>query len=195
MKHLQTGQIKNKILWHASSCSHAKQAIGTESARRKCCNQSQLYEDVEHPHSWCLSTAHTSGKHAGDGAVSFILVGNEKSENSEDKDTQGEGAGTVKPSSRAQCNNNKPTCRGLGARKIVQLCGLPKQRQTGCCHWVTTYWNCAWASYTFHDHPHISSPINLNNILGTESLQAGLCGDRIPVSARFSVPVQTGPGA
>ena len=93
---------------------------------------------MEHSHSWCLNTAHSSGTHAGDGAVRFILVTNEKSKNSKDKDTQGEGAGTVKPSSRTKYNNNKPTCRGLGARQIEQLCGIPRQRQSGC-HWVTTY--------------------------------------------------------
>ena len=29
----------------------------------------------------------------------------------------------------------------------------------------------------------------------SDSLRAGLSGDRIPVEARFSAPVQTGPGA
>ena len=86
-----------------------------------------------------LKSAHTSDKHAGDGAVRFILVSNEKSKNSKDKDTQGEGAGTVKPRWRIKCSNNKPTCRGLGACQIVQLCGLLRQRKSGCCHLVTTY--------------------------------------------------------
>ena len=39
-----------------------------------------------------------------------------------------------------------------------------------------------------------NSDINKPN-RDSDSLRAGLSGDRIPVGARFSTPIQTGPGA
>jgi hypothetical protein len=37
--------------------------------------------------------------------------------------------------------------------------------------------------------------LSMNRMAGSDSLQAGRSRDRIPVGARFSAPVQTGPGA
>jgi hypothetical protein len=34
-----------------------------------------------------------------------------------------------------------------------------------------------------------------DSIVGSDSLQAGRSGDRIPVEVRFSAAIQTGPGA
>jgi len=42
--------------------------------------------------------------------------------------------------------------------------------------------------------PHAQST-SFSSIHPTDSLRAGRSGDRIPVEARFSAPVQTGPGA
>ena len=44
-------------------------------------------------------------------------------------------------------------------------------------------------------HTIYSVYLGRGNSVSIDSLQAGRSGDRIPVGARFSAPVQTGPGA
>jgi DNA-binding transcriptional LysR family regulator len=63
----------------------------------------------------------------------------------------------------------------------------------GHCHFLPN--PCLFVTHDYFIASHLQACQTMNQIIVSVKQQIGRSGDRIPVGARFSVPVQTGPGA